>query len=62
MLRLMFVLHAIVATVLMGIGITAALATGHVEARAILAAAVAGFVAAFPASWMVARRIIALRS
>jgi hypothetical protein len=62
MLRLMLVLHTVIATVLMGVGVTAALATNHVEPRIIIGAAVAGFVLAFPASWLVARRIIALRT
>lgn len=58
MLRLMLVLHAIIATSLMGAGITAALAAGYVAKGPILAAALGGFVLAFPASWLIARQIM----
>jgi preprotein translocase subunit SecF len=60
MLRLMFILHTVIATTLMGIGITAVLAAGMTGTRPIVIAAIAGLAAAFPASWLVARQMIRL--
>lgn len=60
MLRLMFILHTVIATTLMGIGITAVLAAGMTGSWPIVIAAIAGFAAAFPASWFVARQMIRL--
>ncbi len=55
--RLMWILHAVVATVLMGIGVTAVLTLGLPGWQPIAIAAAAGFAAAFPVSWPVARKI-----
>lgn len=60
MFRLMFILHTVIATTLMGIGITAVLAMGMAGTKPITLAAAAGFVVAFPASWLVARKIVHL--
>ena len=57
MFRLMFILHTVIATTLMGIGITAVLAMGMVGTKPIALAAAAGFALACPASWLVARKI-----
>lgn len=54
---LMFGLHFMISTTIMGIFVTAALSTGHGTARPILLAALAGFVLALPVTWLVARRI-----
>ena len=55
--RLMFILHLVIGTTLMGIGVTAVLSMGLNTARPILLAAIVGFVVAWPVSWLVARRI-----
>lgn len=54
---LMFGLHFMISTTIMGIFVTTALSTGHGTARPILLAALAGFALALPVTWMVARRI-----
>lgn len=61
MLRLALVLHALVATVLMGIGVTAVLSMGQATGSQILLAAGAGFVLSVPVSWLVAREILKLK-
>ncbi|MDP3908297.1 hypothetical protein [Novosphingobium sp.] len=58
--RLMWVLHAMVATTLMGAGVTAVLAANLPGWQPIAIAAAIGFVAALPVSWLIARRIEAL--
>ncbi len=58
--RLMWVLHAVVSTTLMGIGVTAVLAANMQGWKPIVIAAAIGFVAALPVSWLVARKIEAL--
>jgi len=60
MLRLMSILHTVIATTLMGIGITAVLAAGMTGTRPIAIAAIAGLTAAFPASWLVAQQMVRL--
>ena len=55
--RLMWVLHAVVSTTLMGIGVTAVLAANMQGWKPIVIAAAIGFVAALPVSWLVARKI-----
>lgn len=62
MLRLALILHAIAATVLMGIGITGVLAAGMVTGMWILVAAAGGFVLAIPLSWLIARKIVGSRA
>ena len=54
---LMFGLHFMISTTIMGIFVTAALSSGHGTGRAILIAAFAGFVLALPVSWFVTRKI-----
>jgi len=55
--RLMWVLHAMVSTTLMGIGVTAVLAANLPGWQPIAIAAGIGFVVALPVSWLVARKI-----
>ena len=55
--RLMWILHAMISTTLMGIGITAVLAMAMPGWKPIAFAAAVGFVVSFPASWWVARKI-----
>lgn len=55
--RLMWVLHAVVSTTLMGVGVTAVLAANMQGWKPIVIAAAIGFVAALPVSWLVARKI-----
>ena len=55
--RLMWILHAMISTTLMGIGITAVLAMAMLGWKPIALAAAVGFVVSFPASWWVARKI-----
>lgn len=62
MLRLALILHAIAATVLMGIGITAVLAAGMVTGMSILVAAAGGFLLAIPLSWLIARKMVGSRA
>lgn len=57
MSRVALAIFSVVATTLMGIGVVAVLTMGYVTAKAIIAAAVAGFVLALPVTWMVARSI-----
>ncbi len=58
--KLMWVLHAVVATVLMGIGVTAVLAMAMPGWQPIAVAAAVGFVLAFPISWAIGRKIESL--
>lgn len=62
MTRLMWMLHAMIATVTMGIGVTAVLAMNMSGWKPIAAAAAIGFVIAFPVSWAVARKIETLNA
>jgi predicted PurR-regulated permease PerM len=62
MFRLMMILHSVVATTLMGIGIIFVLAAGMVGTKPIAIAAVAGFLLAFPVSWLVAQKITHLKT
>ena len=55
--KLMWVLHAVVATVLMGIGVTAVLAMALPGWKPIALAAAVGFFVAFPVSWAIGRQI-----
>lgn len=55
--RLMWILHAMISTTLMGIGVTAVLAANLPGWKPIVIAAAIGFVLALPASWYVANRI-----
>ncbi|MFN3468245.1 MAG: hypothetical protein ACK4UL_02095 [Novosphingobium meiothermophilum] len=62
MFRLMMILHTVIATTLMGAGITAVLAAGLDGMQPIALAAAAGFLLAFPVSWLVARQITHLKT
>ena len=55
--RLVFILHLVIGTTLMGIGVTTVLSMGLNTARPILLAAIVGFIVAWPVSWLVARKI-----
>ncbi|HTN14970.1 MAG TPA: hypothetical protein VL094_09205 [Sphingomonadaceae bacterium] len=57
MFRLALILHFVIASALMGIGVIAVLAMGAGTGKPIILAAVAGFVLAMPVSWLVARAI-----
>jgi len=55
--RLMWILHAMISTALMGIGITAVLSMNLAGWKPIALAAALGFAVSFPVSWWVARKI-----
>lgn len=57
MTRLMLILFSIISTALTGAAIVAALTMGFDTLRPIVIAAAVGFVAAIPASWVVARQL-----
>ncbi|MDO9640214.1 MAG: CTP synthetase [Pseudotabrizicola sp.] len=57
MTRLTALLFSIIAPSLMGVAVIIALTTGNDTLRPILLAAAIGFVAALPASWLVAKRL-----
>jgi hypothetical protein len=57
MLRLTFLIHAIVSTVLSGVGIVAALVMGLVSAEAIISAIVAGLILGIPVAWLIAKKL-----
>jgi len=57
MTRLMMPLLSMISITLMGVGVVIALTTGHDRLQPILIAAAAGFVAAGPVSWFVARQL-----
>ena len=59
-MRLFFLLYTLAATALAGIGITAVLAAGLPGWEPIVAAAVAGALAALPATWIAAKKIARL--
>ncbi len=57
MLRLGFILHLFIGSTLAGVGVIAALTTGYDSLYPILIAALVGFVAAFPITWAVTRKL-----
>lgn len=57
MSRLMMVIYSMASATLAGSFIVVALVTGYDTLQPIVAAAVAGFIAALPISWAVARRL-----
>ena len=57
MFRLSLILHLFIGSTIMGIAIIVALVAGVSSPMAILWLAVAGFVLAFPASYLVARKL-----
>ncbi len=60
MSRLMWILHAMISTALMGIGVTAVLTMALPGWKPIALAAALGMALSFPASWWIARRIESL--
>lgn len=60
--RLMWILHAVIATTLMGVGVTAVLAMAMPGWKPIAIAAAIGFIVALPASYVIARKIEAATS
>ncbi|ANP35828.1 MULTISPECIES: CTP synthetase [Rhodobacterales] len=61
MYRLAFILHLFIGSTLAGSAVVAALATGQDSLQPILIAAALGFIAAFPVTWLVARKLYNLR-
>ncbi|WP_170761871.1 CTP synthetase [Ruegeria lacuscaerulensis] len=57
MLTLMLILHIFLGSTLAGTAVIAVLSMGYTSATAIVLAAAAGFVAAFPVSYLVARKL-----
>ncbi len=54
---LVFVIHLFVGAVTSGVALVVALLLGYGTLAPLLGAAVLGFVAAFPLSWIIARRL-----
>ena len=61
-MTLFLILHIFIGSTLAGMGVIVALTMGFVSAQAILLTAAVGFVAAFPVSWVVAKRLAAGRA
>ncbi len=61
MLRLSLILHLFIGSTLAGSAVIAALLIGQDTLRPILIAAALGFIAAFPVSYIVARKLYGLR-
>ena len=61
MVRLTLLLYSFISATLAGILIIAVLAAGYGTTMPIIYAAIAGFVMAFPVSWIVAKKISAMR-
>lgn len=61
MLWLLMILHVFIGSTVAGSLVIAALIMGYDTLSPILIAAVLGFLAAFPLSWIVAKRLYALR-
>ena len=57
MLRLGLILHLFIGSTLAGSAVIAALVTGHGTMTPILVTALVGFIAAFPVSYLVARKL-----
>ncbi len=57
MLPLMLIVHIFLGSTLAGIAVIAVLVMGHTAVLPIVLAAAVGFVAAFPASYLVARKL-----
>ncbi|QIE47099.1 CTP synthetase [Pseudohalocynthiibacter aestuariivivens] len=55
---LITVLHLFIGATLAGIGVIAALVMGHASVPVLLGAALVGFVAAAPVSWLLARKLL----
>lgn len=61
MLRLASILHLFIGSTLSGSAVVAALVAGLTTLQPILTAALAGFLASFPVTWAVARKLYSLR-
>ncbi|ARE85266.1 CTP synthetase [Roseovarius mucosus] len=61
MLRLGLILHLFIGSTLSGSAVIAALVMGQDTLKPILVAALLGFIAAFPVSYIVARKLYELR-
>ncbi len=57
MFRLALILHVFIGSTIAGSAVTAALVVGQDTAQMIVIAAAAGFLAAFPLSWVVAKKL-----
>ena len=60
MFRLAFILHLFIGSTLAGSAVIAALSMGHDTLTPILIAALVGFLAAFPVTYVVTRKLYAL--
>ena len=58
MLRLGFILHLFIGSTLAGSAMIAALVTGYDTLTPLLIAAAVGFVAAFPVTWLVTKKLL----
>ncbi len=61
MVRLALMLHLFIGSTLSGSAVVAALAMGQDTLKPILVAATVGFMAAIPVSWIIAKKLYALR-
>jgi len=57
MFRLTLILHLFIGSTLAGSAVIAALVSGQDSVQVIVSAAVVGFLAAFPVSWVVAKKL-----
>jgi len=62
MLALFLIIHIFIGSTLAGSAVIAALSMGFDDARAIILAAVLGFVVSLPASWGVAKWLVSNQS
>ena len=60
MMRLVSLLYTVISAALAGTGVVIVLAAGFVSVKAIVAAALVGFVLAAPASWLLGRKLYSL--
>ena len=60
MSRLMWILHALISTTLMGVAITAVLVAELSGWKPVASAAITGFVIALPISYAIAKKIVSL--
>ncbi|SEO49846.1 hypothetical protein SAMN04490248_10631 [Salinihabitans flavidus] len=61
MLRLAFILHLFIGSTMAGIGVIVALVIGQDTLWPIVIAAAIGFAAAFPVTYLVARKLLSMR-
>ena len=62
MLPLFFIIHIFVGSTLAGSAVIAALSLGYTSGRAVVVAALIGFVLSIPASWIVAKKLFSSQS